>query len=145
MWWNFQRDFLFYQIIWDIGSIEEARRGCFCSTFHILRPSHRKTSASGNGDLSLRGILPILHLQTNIQVDRILCDRRAPVLQLLNKVRVIIIIWCFPRKASNLFVQNLRKSVIYTVHRKECEYTQNLNEFCLWKTVTTVCLFDHLE
>ena len=40
------------------------RRGCFCSTFHILRPSHRKTSASGNGDLSLRGILPIPHLQT---------------------------------------------------------------------------------
>ena len=61
------------------------RRGCFCSTFHILRPRHRKTSASGNGDLSLRGILPIPHLQTNIQVDRILCDRRASVLQLLNK------------------------------------------------------------
>ena len=85
MWWDFQRDFLFYQIIWDIGSIEEARRGCFCSTFHILRPSHRKTSASGNEDLSLRGILPIPHLQTNIQFDRILCDRRASVLQLLNK------------------------------------------------------------
>ena len=69
MWWNFQRDFLFYQIIWDIGSIEEERRGCFCSTFHILRPRHRKTSASGNEDLSLRGILPIPHLQTNFQVD----------------------------------------------------------------------------
>ena len=82
------------------------RRGCFCSTFHILRPSHRKTSASGNEDLSLRGILPIPHLQTNIQVDRILCDRRAPVLQLLNKVDVII--WCFPRKAFPSHVDDIK-------------------------------------
>ena len=27
----------FYQIIWDIGSIED-EPGCFCSTFHILPP-----------------------------------------------------------------------------------------------------------